>query len=393
VPGKGSKFEFELFFYLAAEDEIINYKKDHIGASDIALKSHKPGLWILLVEDNEVNQVFTKTVLEEADYQIDVVNNGLEAIEQLAQKKYDCVLMDIHMPVMDGFEATIRIRQQTQYLDLPIIAMTASALESSKEQCLSSGMNDYIGKPVSTHELNAVLAKWIKPEQAASANNTLSNKAQAQLSDIEQQSHSDNLNGGIIDVATALKRFNNEKLYFTLLQLFKSNQNDVFEQLSVAIEHHEVKQIHKILHTLKGIAAQIGAERLYSLTLLMEANNKYSVGFADMMLMLQSELEQVFSEIDHLLCQHDEAESLKEQAFSASKEIVNQSAEFNDDILMLHQLIKEFDTEAVVVLQELQTRLIDETQLKHLQKLSSYLEQFKFERADDYLSKHMLTNL
>jgi CheY-like chemotaxis protein/HPt (histidine-containing phosphotransfer) domain-containing protein len=120
---------------------------------------------ILVVEDNEVNQLVARATVSRLGYAVDVVSNGVEALSATAGFRYAAVLMDCHMPVMDGFEATRRIRQRDgMHPRLPIIAMTAGALDGDLERCLAAGMDDYLAKPVDAAALQATLVRWV-PER------------------------------------------------------------------------------------------------------------------------------------------------------------------------------------------------------------------------------------
>ena len=119
---------------------------------------------ILLVEDNPVNQRVALAMLKKLGFQTDVVANGREAVKALQTVPYDLVLMDCQMPEMDGFEATRAVRQKESAASspcIPIIAMTASAMQADREKCLQAGMSDFIAKPVQQGELAEMLARWL----------------------------------------------------------------------------------------------------------------------------------------------------------------------------------------------------------------------------------------
>lgn len=120
-------------------------------------------LRILLVEDNEVNQMVAGMLLKKMGHQVDTAENGQLAIEALEQQLYDLVLMDCQMPVMDGYEATRRIRKNPQWKDLPVIAVTANVMQGDKDDCFASGMNDYITKPYNRKQLSAAITLWTSP--------------------------------------------------------------------------------------------------------------------------------------------------------------------------------------------------------------------------------------
>ena len=122
------------------------------------------GASLLVVEDNEINQEIAKELLEDAGFLVDLAENGEVAIAMIYQNPYDIILMDMQMPVMDGVTATQKIRQDSRFSDLPILAMTANALPEEKERCLNAGMNDHITKPVEPESLWRALNLWIKPK-------------------------------------------------------------------------------------------------------------------------------------------------------------------------------------------------------------------------------------
>jgi signal transduction histidine kinase/DNA-binding response OmpR family regulator len=132
----------------------------------------QPTCRILLVEDDKINQIVAKMTLEELGCQLDIANNGEEAVDMVADEHYDLVLMDVHMPVLDGYAATQRIRQREVGTNthLPIVAMTADVITSDLDKCVDAGMDDALAKPVTKAALEEMLDKWLKaPTQAVKA--------------------------------------------------------------------------------------------------------------------------------------------------------------------------------------------------------------------------------
>ena len=117
---------------------------------------------ILLVEDNKVNQLVGSKVLENLGYGFTIANNGLEAVSAFQSGAYDAVLMDCQMPEMDGYEATAAIRRlEGPEGHIPIIAMTAAAMEGDRERCMSAGMDDFLTKPVRLEAVSTALQRWV----------------------------------------------------------------------------------------------------------------------------------------------------------------------------------------------------------------------------------------
>ena len=155
-PGHGSTFFFSLTLPQASHPA-----KQNEPQADKTPEVLRAGITVLLVEDNKVNQKVALAILRKAGCQVDAVGNGQDAIQQVARKNYDIVLMDCQMPVMDGFEATAQIRAMGEDIaQIPIIAITAHAMKDDRKKCIDSGMNDYISKPVSRNELIALINKY-----------------------------------------------------------------------------------------------------------------------------------------------------------------------------------------------------------------------------------------
>ena len=156
--GAGSKFWFVIPLGIARDDAVVAQVVDD--ERPVVLEGR-----VLLVEDNPINQMVAKKMLEKIGLQSVLAENGKLALDILKQERFDAVLMDCQMPEMDGFEATRLWREQetlTHSGYLPIIAMTANVMEGDRERCLASGMDDYLGKPVRKAELSSILQRWIK---------------------------------------------------------------------------------------------------------------------------------------------------------------------------------------------------------------------------------------
>ncbi|WP_257900288.1 hybrid sensor histidine kinase/response regulator [Marinobacter sp. F4206] len=136
--------------------------------NEVTLKPARPArqeeverpLKILLVEDNQVNQMVASSLLKKLGHQVDHAENGQQALDSLHARNYDLVLMDCQMPVMDGYEATRRIRKNPEWKDLSIIAVTANVMQGDREDCIAAGMNDYVTKPYNRDELRAAISRW-----------------------------------------------------------------------------------------------------------------------------------------------------------------------------------------------------------------------------------------
>jgi signal transduction histidine kinase/ActR/RegA family two-component response regulator len=121
------------------------------------------GQSVLLVEDNPVNQTVIEAMLRSLGYQISLVGDGAEAVHQVSQRRYAAILMDCRLPILDGYEATRQIRRLSDCAELPIIALTANALQGDREACLECGMNDYLAKPFKRADLQRILQRWLPP--------------------------------------------------------------------------------------------------------------------------------------------------------------------------------------------------------------------------------------
>ncbi len=168
--GQGSEFYFTLWQEKKSDEcigSLSDVKELAKEDSDDGFTFTAPEVKILLVDDNDLNREVAAAVLEPLAMQIDFADNGQEALDMVQKKEYDLVFMDHYMPVMDGVEATKRIRclGGDEYLQLPILALTADAVEGVREEFLAAGMNDFVSKPISVHEIVAAIMRWIPEDK------------------------------------------------------------------------------------------------------------------------------------------------------------------------------------------------------------------------------------
>jgi Signal transduction histidine kinase len=244
------------------------------------------GARVLVVDDNELNREVASGLLEDAPVTVSAAENGEVAIRMLNESKYDMVFMDMQMPVMDGLTATRAIRQNSQFKDLPIIAMTANAMAGDCEKCLEAGMNDHLAKPIDPDKLFQALLRWI-PARTAAPNVAAAPVVTAQ----KLPADSAPLEIPGIDTQSALKRTGgNRQRYVSLLRRFADSQMGAAGQIRAALKTQDSATAQRIAHSLKGAAANLGANALAT-----------AAGSAEVAIKTQSEVEPALGELERTL--------------------------------------------------------------------------------------------
>ena len=258
--GRGTRFTFSARFgrALGGREE---------GADAHAVSAINPtaalrGRRVLLVEDNLINQQIACEWLAKAGLRVSVANNGREALQAIAEQTFDCVLMDLQMPVMDGFEATRVLRQQPDLNQLPIIAMTANAMASDRQACLGAGMNDHIPKPIDPDLLFQTLAQWLPgAAEGAAECSEADNSSALPSSAAGSTALPAHLPGIDLDKALAATG-NNPALLRSLLLIFLRDHGGDVDRIRHALADGDHATAQRTAHTLTGIAGSIAAEQL-----------------------------------------------------------------------------------------------------------------------------------
>jgi signal transduction histidine kinase/DNA-binding response OmpR family regulator/HPt (histidine-containing phosphotransfer) domain-containing protein/HAMP domain-containing protein len=335
------------------------------------------GASVLLVEDNAVNQELAVEILEGAGLHVDVAGNGAEAVEKVASKHYDGVLMDCQMPVMDGFEATRAIRRDARFAALPILAMTANAMEADKDRCAECGMNDHIAKPIDVGQLFLTLARWVRPGFVDGADAD----AGAAVPAARAAGAAPVIPG--LDLAQALARVgDSDTLLRKLLRRFADTQGDAVERIGAALARGDRDSAIREAHTVKGLAGNIGSASLagHAATVERLLQQDDAADLQDALAALAADLDGTRARI-HDALGADEA-THPAAAPSSSPETLDKSA-LAADLRQLLGLLADLDAEAGAVVEALAGRLEALGQAPAANALLKLVTEFEFEAAED----------
>ncbi len=240
------------------DSNIRRHGKTHL--VDAAVEELK-GAEILLVEDNPLNQELALELLSRNGLIPSLAENGQEALDMLKKRSFDGILMDAQMPVMDGYTATRKIREQARYKDLPIIAMTANAMAGDREKCLEAGMNDHIPKPVNVRQMMAIMATWITPSNHPSSHSKDNEQSSLDKQPAATQALPELNTLKNIDLEFGLNMVaGDETLYRKLLGIFYQTETDFNDRFQGSMDANDMETATRHAHTLKGVCANIGAK-------------------------------------------------------------------------------------------------------------------------------------
>ncbi|MDP4029804.1 MAG: response regulator [Gallionella sp.] len=259
------------------------------------------GCRVLVVEDNDLNQQIAYELLSDAGVIVTVVGNGQEALDLVHEARFDAVLMDVQMPVMDGYEATRLIRHDARLQSLPIIAMTAHATPQDRELCLRAGMNDYITKPTSQKTLLTMLAKWAghAPLKEAHEEPIRENLPSATVGAVENLFFQHEIPGISLEAGLALYS-GNQILFLKLLKQFLQTRSGTAVEIRAKLAKGHIKDAHRIAHSMKSVSGAIAAEELSrsAAALEMAINNQERESWDGLLDDFERRLSEVVQGID-----------------------------------------------------------------------------------------------
>jgi len=282
-----SVFGMEYFSY-----KLFNTKEAY------KIEKYGLGCHVLLAEDNEINMQVIFELLGKVNVNVDVAENGSEAVNKAKETKYDLILMDLHMPIMDGYEASAHIRKLG--IETPIVALTADAMDSVKDRCYSIGINDIITKPVDPDYLYRKIQKWVGEDKFVVV--SADNSGDFDLQDVHIPD---------LDLRLGVIRFgNNANLYMKVLEKFALSNTDICKKLRICINKSKYDEAKLIIHTLKGESGNIGANKVYEFAMSVEdaVLNEDVTSFENNIILLEESLNSLVLSINANI-KHDENSS------------------------------------------------------------------------------------
>lgn len=279
----GSTFSFHLTYNItpkATVEKELAQQEEKNKKTRKALKFDPKFVRVLLAEDNLINQNFATTILKKNGYNADVANNGNEVLEYLNKKEYDVVLMDLHMPEKDGYEATSIIRNSnTKYQAIPIIAVTAAAIKGEKERCFNEGMNGYISKPYTPQLLLDKINEVIENQQES-------------INQVKQYTD-DNLTYTSLNYIKSAAG-NDQVLINEFIQIFLNQIPEFNDDFQTELQNKSFDKIAKLAHTAKSSVAMMGMDNLSEDVKKLEILAKEGVNLVEIEKLIRKFEKEVF---------------------------------------------------------------------------------------------------
>ena len=371
-PGQGSVFRFTAKFESrASNQENVSRSSPPEACKKSQIRGTIGGMRILVAEDNPINMQVIRELLEQVGIIVDEACHGKQAWSMVQTTPYDAVLMDLQMPEMDGFTASRLIRSDKRFQNLPIIAVTAHAMEEDKKKCLAAGMNSHIGKPYNFKEVYDTLTQLLSLKLPPPLFSPKETKNALEIFP----------NVPCLDIETAVTRLaGNTLLYRQLLHRFYENHAQDVGKIAQALEQKEYARAERLAHTVKGVSGQIGAHALQRAAKALEQGivqknhkmpaflNNFSIALTD---------------VTDALAKWDIHPSSTTMAPNAMTEM-----DPNQVALLLKKwavMLRDQDSKADSMIQPLRAQLQGHTTEPVLDKLKQKLKRYDYERALELL--------
>ncbi|MBF0101301.1 MAG: response regulator [Desulfobacterales bacterium] len=377
-PGVGSIFSFTARFTKAKKNREVIHTTENRESYKSADLNNIRGSRILLVEDNPINQQVACEFLEQEGFIVMVANNGKEAVDIVKTSAFDLILMDIQMPEMDGYTATKEIRNSQ--FPIPIIAITAHAMNAERNKCIESGMNDYLTKPIDTKALFSAFLKWIehKPREIP----LIHPKRFEGMEAIELPR---SMPG--IDMDLGLNRFSgNKKLFKKCLYEFYTTYEKLMQSILSELKNGNTQNCKKLIHSIKGVSGNIGATELSRKAADLELSiihEQEPVHNNDALLdSFENSLSIVLQSI-HELKKNDIAEEKNE--FVLYQNIPLDMSQIEPELKKLKSALQINDIDVETILADIKKKLGAPVFKNYFNKLEAEIDHFEFTKAQQSL--------
>ncbi|HRX71336.1 MAG: response regulator [Gammaproteobacteria bacterium] len=394
VPDQGSTFRFTAAFGHAAPEEVeTRQESSHVLKEMQRLR----GARVLLVEDQPLNQEVAAEILRQAGLQVQIADQGQEALAALQANPsgFDVVLMDLQMPVLDGYAATRQLRADPRFAGLPIIAMTANVLAGERERCLAAGMNDYLAKPIDVSNLYQKLRLWVK-NIAVEPPAVDANARTEAPSPINKTTASTLPNAAPgLDLAAGLQRVGgNEALYRRLLARFPDQHGAVLAEIQAALDAGDKEQAAHQAHALAGVAGNLAATSLeQAMRQLERAIIEGANGIRLHFRYAEARWQEVLTGIDQL---NSRTETTGEIGAShdarANQPPLSDREPWAAQIAVLAELLTARDLKAKSYFAELMRQITDPQIHQQLQPVGQQIERLHFADALQILNQVMTSS-
>ncbi|MCG9682463.1 response regulator [Vibrio sp. Isolate23] len=340
---------------------------------------------ILVVDDSEINREVAQTILEDEGASITTAQNGQEAVDMLVQspEAFDLVLMDIQMPVLDGYQATAKIRSIPTLVDLPVIALSAGAFKVHQQNAKNAGMSSFVSKPFDVEQLIEEVLKWTPKQENSEKVDVVDTKLDQSHADNNPVNQGDSYSSLVLNITQGLKVWKREDNYLKQLQSFVSNHADAAQRLEEHTLKHQWASARSLLHKLRGVAGALCMNELMEVSGQAELEIELSESISD----------KALDSINRSL-----ARSIEEaQAYitSLQPEIsdVKSSADIRYDNdgqrAALGELLTALDSDDLSEIEQALSVAVNRLPQEVVDQVTAEVEQFQFRRAEDVV-KHYL---
>ena len=374
--GKGSIFTITLHDVHISLNEIPVNEEKKISSNKIKFEKAK----VLVVDDIESNRYLFKEILKNAGVEVITAENGFEAIETARDEIPDLIIMDNRMPVMDGIEATKAIRKISNLRDIPIIAISADAIEEDKEHFLNAGINDYMTKPININQFFSVLQKWLKPLDEAIIVTELQ-----ETNNLEDENCNFLIEIDGVDINEGVERLcGNKKLYIKMLIKFCHENEKLMLQIEQAIKAKEYDSSLNLLHSLKGTSGNLSIISIYNA--IVELETKIKQGTPYDYVKLFDNIADNFKKISAAVYDFER----KNQGIVSTKDSLEadivDKVEILDCLNKLKNYLQDYDSNALKYMEEIKGKVAEFLDESDLANIEEKVTIYEFDIALNYIN-------